>query len=228
MRLWVETVNKLTHKLCRKCNREFPHYNSGFTKCPSCPKLIIEDEKDIRTNQSQSNSSNVEGLKIQSNRKGQSDKYKLDSKYIVKSERKGKNLYRLTSEPRCKQVRETKIKHIRQVSTKQQAINNKLAILKRARIERLGSFCEACELECNVEYSHNIQRSLRKDLICDPNNASLLCSEHHYDWEHLLNPGKVLKFKNLETILDYLRNNDKKRYYHVTELLKIEQITIKI
>lgn len=204
-------MNPNTYKLCRKCKSEYPHYNSGFTKCNNCPSKIIEDEKESNLNR---------GLRNVAKRSLKRSK--------IKSERIGNNLYRLTSEPRG-EVSEIQSKkeayRIPKTTSKQKKINSQLASLKKARIELLGSSCEACGIHCNVQYSHHTPRSLRGDLELDPDNACLLCWQCHFRFEHLLEPKEVLKFKNLETILDYLWNNDKKRYYHVTDLLKIEQLT---
>ena len=216
-------MNPNTHKLCKKCKSEYPHYNSGFTKCNNCPGKIINQEK----------KENVLNRRL----------YQVEQKGEIRSERKGKNLYRLTSSKPEKEIgklahetrsNEAKALHtlsgregkrIRKVSDKQKTINSQLASLKKARIERLGTSCEACGIHCNVQYSHHVPRSLRGDLECDPDNACLLCWQCHFRFEHLLEPKEVLKFKNLEAILDYLWNNDKKRYYHVTDILKIEQLT---
>ena len=201
-------MNPNTHKLCKKCNSEFPHYNSGFTKCNNCPGKIINQEK----------KENVLNRRL----------YQVEQKGEIRSERKGKNLYRLTSEPRG----ETSTIHSKKeayrippMSDKKRKAKAIIALLKGERIAEIGKKCECCGLHGEVDYSHNIPISLREDLETVKGAGHLAHRHCHILWEHLQHPKEVLKFVNLDWLLDYLWNNDKKRYYHVTDLLKIESTT---
>lgn len=111
---------------------------------------------------------------------------------------------------------------IKRISDKKKDVRAQLAKLKQEKIDRLGNVCECCGRTVAITYSHNIPVSIRPDLELDPNNAHLGCLLCHFRWEHLLEPREVLKFENLQTILDYIKANDTGRYMHVCGKLRLE------
>ena len=203
-------MNPNTHKLCKKCKSEYPHYNSGFTKCNNCPGKIIKQEK-------KENGSIEKHIS-----KGLSGKYGSSFQKIkIRSERKGKNLYRLTSEPRgevSKIQSKKETYRIPKISAKQASINAALTKIKAQLVNDNDSQCFTCPKQGDMDLSHLIPRSKRKDLVTEKRNLILQCRSCHEGFEGL-NVFKIRKFKNLNYILETIQSLDQSRYIHITERL---------
>ena len=196
---------------CDKCNFDYPHFNSTFTKCPRCEELkqLKGNEKDNNTRERSS---------IRSGKR----------KASICSERAGRKVRKLTSESASETEgsirsyqdfdRKKAKNPIPKVSSKQGKINNEFEKLK-AQIEHdRDPWCESCGSPNNLDPSHLIPKSKRKDLFLDPNNISVQCRSCHEALEHL-DVFKIRKFRNLNKILEYIESVDSARFIHVTDKL---------
>jgi hypothetical protein len=107
---------------------------------------------------------------------------------------------------------EKAIYRIAKVSANQQKTNSNLAKIKAKKIIETGATCESCGMSSRwLDLSHFVPRSIRKDLEERPDGCALACRGCHDALESL--KGKeIAKFANLQAILDFLLENDLKRY----------------
>ncbi len=107
---------------------------------------------------------------------------------------------------------------INKKSTKQARIDSQLAKIKAKKIERLGDICECCQEQRMDDISHFIPGSKGRPYYLDPNASCLSCRTCHVVYEDL-KYEHIIKFKNLRTILEYLKTRSYGRYLKISSFL---------
>jgi len=104
---------------------------------------------------------------------------------------------------------------IKMVSSKQSKISTKLSSVYKEMESRDG-VCTGCGTSSNLEHSHLIPRSKRRDLITEADNITFHCNSCHLIWEH----GTLQEMKELDDFLgnmDYIKEVDR-TYYNIIML----------
>lgn len=91
-----------------------------------------------------------------------------------------------------------------------------LIAIKSDKIKKLGSMCESCGKKGSVTLSHFIPGSKGSKYKLDPEASCLMDLQCHYNYEHLIYK-EIAKFRNIDTILDFLRDRNPLRHDKITE-----------
>lgn len=106
----------------------------------------------------------------------------------------------------------TKIYTIKQSSSKDSSVKEKLGLLKKdIRLEAIQNdlhFCQGCGKGVGLDCSHILSVKQRKDLELAKKNIDLLCRSCHESWESK-NAIRLLKLDCLERYLEYIENEDR-------------------
>lgn len=86
--------------------------------------------------------------------------------------------------------------------------------------------CQGCGKNTTLSHSHIISRSLREDLITDPDNIQLHCSQSydscHEKWERFV-PWEVIEMKDFQRNMMYVETVDRKLFQKL--MAKLEYST---
>lgn len=115
-----------------------------------------------------------------------------------------------------KEPKPVKVYTIRQQTTKQAKREDELSKLKKKiRQEAIDAemyYCWGCgDGSQNLDCSHILSVRHRKDLELDKKNINLLCRDCHDKWEQNDLEG-MLELMCFEKDLEYIKNNDSKRF----------------
>lgn len=103
---------------------------------------------------------------------------------------------------------------IKKKSKSQAGTNRELSKIKEALINEKGGACESCGRHGNVDLSHLIPRSQRKDMECDTANLALKCRKCHAEYESR-NFFAIRKFKNYEEIMSRIKILDEGYFWRM-------------
>lgn len=102
------------------------------------------------------------------------------------------------------------------ITSKKQREAQILAKIKAEKIERLGKACECCGSHGQVDLSHHIPGSKGLPYKLDPEASCLSCRPCHVGYEGL-KYHMIANFKNLATILAYLKPRNPTRHDKIIE-----------
>ena len=96
-------------------------------------------------------------------------------------------------------------------SSKQKTIDSNLKRVYEKMSKSEEQWCTGCGSISNLEHSHIIPRSRRRDLVTEIRNITLHCRECHLIWEH----GRLEEKKKLDDFtqnIKYIKEVDKQYY----------------